>query len=137
MDRLDRLIIRATPKQTLTDRLSEDNSYLGKSMEELLDYMGTDYRAPHMHTPEWDKFIYALICSERETPPVDHSELYQHYQQKSKDNTEDPLKEDETEYYLSAYRQLYRRDTHVKDQTEDQNADRDPSDTCKGYEYGG
>lgn len=45
--------------------LKEDNEYLGKFKEELLDWMsGNNYRAPLMHTPEWNKFIWALINAE-------------------------------------------------------------------------
>ncbi|MEE0203510.1 MAG: hypothetical protein U0I51_23595 [Muricomes sp.] len=62
MDRIDRLIVRATPKPSILDRLSIYNLYLGKSCNELLDYLsGDNYRAPDMKTPEWDKFMYALV----------------------------------------------------------------------------
>ena len=45
--------------------LKEDNEYLGKSKAELLDYMSVDnYRAPAMHTHEWNKFMWALINTE-------------------------------------------------------------------------
>lgn len=45
--------------------LNEDNEYLGKSKSVLLDYMsGDNYKAPSMNTPEWNKFIWALINAE-------------------------------------------------------------------------
>ena len=45
--------------------MNENNEYLGKSKEELLDYMsGNNYKAPSMHTPEWNKFMWALINAE-------------------------------------------------------------------------
>ena len=71
MDRLDRLILKAMPKLTPVQLLAVDNPYLGKSREELLDMMCSvspgGYQAPEMRTPEWEKFMYALIHSESET----------------------------------------------------------------------
>lgn len=62
MDKLDRLLLKARPKQSVRDILSEDNPYMSKSFDELLDYMsGDNYHAPEMHTREWDKFIYAMV----------------------------------------------------------------------------
>lgn len=62
MDRLDRLLLKARPKPTLLDELEENNPYMGKSSDELLDYMdGNNYRAPDMKTPEWGKFMHALV----------------------------------------------------------------------------
>lgn len=62
MDRIDRLIAKAVPKPSKIDRLRVDNPLMGKSSDELLDYLsGDNYRAPDMKTPEWDKFMYALV----------------------------------------------------------------------------
>lgn len=65
--RIDVLIKRA--KEQLVPQgiaiLKEDNEYLGKSKDELLSYMsGNDYRAPSMHTQEWNKFLWALMRAE-------------------------------------------------------------------------
>ena len=41
-----------------------NNPYLKYSFEELLDMMdGEHYTAPPMRTPEWHKFIYAMMCA--------------------------------------------------------------------------
>lgn len=65
MDRIDRLIAKVVPKPSPIERLKEDNPYIDKSCDELLDYMSSDnYRAPPMRTPEWDKFIFALMHAE-------------------------------------------------------------------------
>lgn len=62
MDRIDRLLLKAIPRPTPVQRLQKDNPYIGKSRDELLDYLsGDNYRAPEMHTPEWDRFIYAVV----------------------------------------------------------------------------
>ncbi len=62
MDKIDRLIEKATSKTRLFDRLETDNPYLGKTDAELLDYLsGENYRAPDMRTTAWSKFIYALM----------------------------------------------------------------------------
>ncbi len=62
MDKIDRLIVKATSKTRLFDRLEKDNVYLGKTDEELLDCLrGENYRAPEMYTSAWDKFMYALM----------------------------------------------------------------------------
>lgn len=62
MDRVDRLMKRAKPKPTLDDKLRKDNSYLGISSWELLEYLsGDNYRAPQMRTWEWEQFMYAMI----------------------------------------------------------------------------
>lgn len=64
LDRIDRLLLRATPKPTPLQLLQQDNPYMGKSCEELLDYMsGDDYRAPYIGAPGWNMFIYALVHS--------------------------------------------------------------------------
>lgn len=65
MDRLDRLLIKATPKTEPWMRLQQSNPYIGKTCDELLNYLsGDNYRAPEMNTLEWGKFMYALIHSE-------------------------------------------------------------------------
>lgn len=65
MDRVDRLIAKAIPKPTLIERLQQNNPYIGKTSDELLDYMSADnYRAPNMRTPEWNQFIYAVVHAE-------------------------------------------------------------------------
>lgn len=62
MQRIDKLLIKVIPKPTPLQKLEQDNIYLGKSCNELLDYLsGDSYRAPDMRTTEWDKFIYAVI----------------------------------------------------------------------------
>lgn len=67
MRNIDSLIKKA--KEQLDPKgitsLNEDNEYLEKSKNELLDYMsGNNYKAPLMHTPEWNKFMWALINTE-------------------------------------------------------------------------
>lgn len=67
MKNIDNLIKKAkeqlNPKGILS--LNKDNEYLGKSKAELLDYMsGDNYKAPSMHTLEWNKFMWALINAE-------------------------------------------------------------------------
>ncbi len=65
MDRIDRLLLKAAPKDTPWQRLQKDNPYLGKTSLELLEYLdGDNYRAPDMGTQEWGKFMYALVHSE-------------------------------------------------------------------------
>ena len=65
MNRIDRLIARAKPKPTIFDRLKENNPFLGKSFNELLDCMcphiPTELEVPKNGTPEKDKFNYALL----------------------------------------------------------------------------
>ena len=69
MDKLDRLILKARPRLTPMQQLAVDNPYFGKSSEELLDMMCPvspgGYQAPEMRTPEWAKFMYALVNSKR------------------------------------------------------------------------
>ena len=69
MDRLDKLILKAKPKLTPVQRLAVDNPYLGKTFDELLDMMCSEtpggYQAPEMRTPEWQKYMYALVNSKR------------------------------------------------------------------------
>lgn len=61
MDKLDRLLERAAGSKYLR-QLGQDNPYVGKGSDELLDYLsGDDYRAPEMGTQGWDQFMYALI----------------------------------------------------------------------------
>ena len=44
-----------------------NNSYLKYSFEELLDMMdGEHYTAPPMRTPEWYKFIYAMMHAQHD-----------------------------------------------------------------------
>lgn len=65
MDRVDRLLMKAKPKKKPWKLLEEDNPYLGKTADELLDYLsGDNYRAPEMRTREWNKFMYALVYAE-------------------------------------------------------------------------
>lgn len=62
MDRIDRLLEKARPKPSLLDKLGMDNPYMGKTSDELLDYLsGDNYRAPEMRTSEWNKYIYAVV----------------------------------------------------------------------------
>lgn len=62
MDRIDKLLLRAVPKPTPLQRLQYDNPYMGRGCNELLDYLsGDNYQAPEMETPEWNKFIYAVV----------------------------------------------------------------------------
>lgn len=64
MDKIDRLLLKAKPKRTVQDILSENNPYMGKPFHSLLDYLsGDNYRAPEMHTREWEKFMYALMSA--------------------------------------------------------------------------
>lgn len=64
MDKIDRLLLRAKPKQTVLDTLSKDNPYIGKPFHALLDCLsGDNYRAPDMHTKEWDKYMFALMSA--------------------------------------------------------------------------
>ena len=64
MAQSDRLIKKAKPKPTIQDKLKENNPYLGKSDEELLDYLsGDNYRAPEKNTRAWEKFMFALISA--------------------------------------------------------------------------
>ena len=68
MDRIDRLIIKAKPKPNILDKLKQDNPYLGKSCDELLDMMCPEtpggYTAPDKSSREWLKFTYALLHSQ-------------------------------------------------------------------------
>lgn len=63
MNRLDRLILRAKPKQTIIEKLREDNPFIGKSLEELMKYMEKDAgpEAPESGTSDHGKFILALM----------------------------------------------------------------------------
>lgn len=65
MDRVDRLIMRASPKIKEWQRFGADNPYIGKNLDELFDMMSPEspdgYQAPEIRTTEWNKFIYALI----------------------------------------------------------------------------
>lgn len=64
MNRIDRLLKKAKPKPSLVDRLKQNNPYMGKSCDELLDYMSEkNYRAPEKGTKEWNQFIFALTQS--------------------------------------------------------------------------
>lgn len=64
MDRIDRLISRVKPKLRPWQRLEQDNPYLGKECDELLNLMDADdYQAPEMRTREWDKFVHALVSA--------------------------------------------------------------------------
>lgn len=69
MDRLDKLILKAKPKLTPVQRLAVDNPYLGKTFDEMLDMMSPGNaegcQAPEMRTPDWAKFMYALVNSKR------------------------------------------------------------------------
>lgn len=69
MDRLDKLIMKARPALTPLQRLTLDNWYLDKSFDELLDMIcpesAGEQKAPEMRTPEWAKFMYALVNSKR------------------------------------------------------------------------
>ena len=69
MDRLDRLILKAKPKLTPVQLLAVDNLYLGKSFDELLDMLCPESvgeeKAPEMRTPDWGKFMYALVNCKR------------------------------------------------------------------------
>ena len=61
MDKIDRLMRKVKPKQSIQGKLQKDNPYLGKSGTELLDYLsGDNYRAPEKESKEWAKFMYAL-----------------------------------------------------------------------------
>lgn len=123
MNRLDWLIIKAMPKETVTERLGRDNPYLQKQFEDLLDYMGEDYRAPEMGTPEWDKFIYAFIC------------LYECTKSEIRVTEPQTEKEDEVkqkgEYEVNgidcmeAYKRLFRGDINGTNQIKDQDANGD------------
>ena len=42
MDRIDKLIERARPKETIIDTLEKDNPWLGLSFDELVDMMTTE-----------------------------------------------------------------------------------------------
>ena len=70
MDRVDKLIMRAKPKLTPVQLLTIDNPYIGKSFEELLDMLCPEtpggYQAPQIRTPEWNKFMYAMLDSEKQ-----------------------------------------------------------------------
>lgn len=65
MDRIDRLMAKATLKPTLEQCMEKDNPYMGKPSNELLGYLnGDNYCAPEMGTAEWDKFMHALVRAE-------------------------------------------------------------------------
>lgn len=62
MNKVDSLIKKVVPKKSLQDELSVNNPYIGKSCDELLDYMsGDNYRAPPMRTWEWTQFMFAMM----------------------------------------------------------------------------
>lgn len=65
MDRIDRLLMKATSGLTTWQRLMKDNPYLDKSCEDLLDMMCPEtpggYMAPDKGSPEWEKFICAIM----------------------------------------------------------------------------
>ena len=62
MDKIDRLLLKALPKLSITQRLEENNPYMGKPCMELLELLdGDNYQAPEMKTPEWDQFMYAIV----------------------------------------------------------------------------
>lgn len=65
MSRIDKLISKAKPKPTLADKLKENNPFLGKSFDELLDCMSihskAELKAPNNGTWEKTKFQYALL----------------------------------------------------------------------------
>lgn len=61
MYKIDRLLVKATSKSTLFDKLKKDNPYLGKSLNELLDYMGSSDSIQKNGSCKKDKFNYALI----------------------------------------------------------------------------
>ena len=67
MNRIDRLTDKARTKLAPRQCLARGNPYLWKSSVELLDMMSPDkledYQAPEMRTPEWNKFIYALVSA--------------------------------------------------------------------------
>jgi len=61
---VDRLIQQAKEQKDPKGlkALDVNNPYIGKSFEELLDYLdGNDYRAPEKPSFEWDQFMWALI----------------------------------------------------------------------------
>lgn len=64
MDKIDRLIMKALLKYNIMKQLEDNNPYFGKSCSELLELLaGENYQAPEMKTQEWDKFMYAIVCS--------------------------------------------------------------------------
>lgn len=68
MNRIDRLILKAMPVQDRWQRLKQDNPYMGKTCDELLDMLcpvtSGGYTAPPMRTPEWNQFMYAMLHAE-------------------------------------------------------------------------
>jgi len=66
MNRIDKLIEKVKPS-SVSNRLEVDNPYIGKSFEELTDYLsGDNYRAPEMRTWEWTQFMHALMIAPHE-----------------------------------------------------------------------
>lgn len=64
MNKIDRLIMKARPKPSLSDRLKIDNPYMGKTFEELILYLSADnYIAPEMQTFQWSQFVFALMSA--------------------------------------------------------------------------
>lgn len=67
MDRIDRLLMKAVPRLTTYQRLMNNNPYLDKSRDDLLDMMCPEtpggYTAPDKGTPEWEMFICAIMHS--------------------------------------------------------------------------
>lgn len=63
MDRIDRLIIKAKPKQTIIDKLRKNNPFIGKSFDELMKYMEIDtgLEVPESGTFEHGKFNFAVM----------------------------------------------------------------------------
>lgn len=69
MTKVDSLIQKAERKlkPEIYEKLLIDNPFVGKAFSELLDYMsGDNYKAPEMHTPEWGKYIAALMNAPRD-----------------------------------------------------------------------
>lgn len=63
MNKIDRLISKVT-NPSVHDLLEKNNPYMGKSYQELRDYMRPAARADEMPLPgttEHDKYIYALL----------------------------------------------------------------------------
>lgn len=67
VDKIDRLIMKAQPRREPWKRLEQDNPYMEKTCDELLNMMCPDkpegYNASPERTREWEQFIYALIHS--------------------------------------------------------------------------
>lgn len=57
--------MKAMSKADPWERIQQNNTYMGKTCDELLSYLsGDNYCAPEMRTPEWNKFIFALVHAE-------------------------------------------------------------------------